>query len=77
MIAVARFDVGEDGFRDRVRDVGSYRRALGKLDVRMRAALLLAEAADEPGAFEELVTVAAGRTEIIRESDREPGSDVS
>jgi hypothetical protein len=53
-------------------DVGSYRRALGAFDVKLRAAPLLGEAADLPSAFEELVQVAAGGAARVSSSDREP-----
>lgn len=39
--------------------VGAYRRALGNVDVRMRAVPLLAEARDEAGAFEVLLDARA------------------
>jgi quinol monooxygenase YgiN len=34
------------------KDVGSYRRALGSMDVKMQAIPLLARAIDEPGAYD-------------------------
>jgi quinol monooxygenase YgiN len=34
------------------KDVGSYRRALGSMEVKMQAIPLLAQAIDEPGAYE-------------------------
>jgi heme oxygenase (mycobilin-producing) len=37
-------------------NVGSYRRALGNYDVKLRASPLLAEALDLPSSFESLVT---------------------
>ncbi len=54
----------------RWRDVGSYRRALGAYDVKLRATPLLAGAVDEDSAFEELVDVAPDGTIVTHGSDR-------
>jgi hypothetical protein len=53
-------------------NVGSYRRALGNYDVKLRTTPLLASAMDLPGAFEPLLDVAPGGATITRASDREP-----
>ena len=55
-------------------NVGSYRRALGAFDVKLRATPLLAEAADLPSAFEALLDVAPGGVAVQHTSDREPRS---
>jgi hypothetical protein len=51
-------------------NVGSYRRALGNYDVKMRATPLLGEALDLPSAFESLADVAAGGATTLHASDR-------
>ncbi|MGH8861602.1 MAG: antibiotic biosynthesis monooxygenase family protein [Jatrophihabitantaceae bacterium] len=51
-------------------DVGSYRRALGNYEVKLRAAPLLGEAVDLPSSFESLLEVAAGGVTTTRASDR-------
>lgn len=43
-------------------NVGSYRRALGNYDVKLRATPLLGEALDLPSSFESLVEVTADAT---------------
>jgi heme oxygenase (mycobilin-producing) len=53
-------------------NVGSYRRALGGYDVKLRATPLLASALDVPGGFETLLDVAPGGAAVSRDSDREP-----
>jgi hypothetical protein len=53
--------------------VGSYRRALGAFDVKIRATPLLAESLDEPSAFEPLATAEPGGSVIVRASDRSFG----
>lgn len=50
--------------------VGTYRRALGAYDVKVTATPLLADAVDEPSAFEPLATVAPGGAVEVRLSDR-------
>jgi quinol monooxygenase YgiN len=50
--------------------VGAYRRALGGFEVKLAATTLLAQAADQPSAFESLLTVGADGTEVRRPSDR-------
>jgi heme oxygenase (mycobilin-producing) len=52
------------------RDVGSYRRALGNYDVKLRATPLLGSALDQPSAFEQLVEVGPSGAATIRGSDR-------
>lgn len=52
--------------------VGTYRRALGDFDVRVRATPLLAESLDEPSAYEALATAAPGGPVSTLESDRSP-----
>jgi heme oxygenase (mycobilin-producing) len=54
-------------------NVGSYRRALGNYDVKMRATPLLADALEMPGSFESLVT-ADGAALAVHPSDRAPGA---
>lgn len=51
-------------------NVGSYRRALGSYDVKLRASPVLAEAADLPTSFEALVDVAPDGTTTTHPSDR-------
>lgn len=51
-------------------NVGSYRRALGSYDVKVRATPLLGEALDLPSSFESLVDASADGNTIIRASDR-------
>jgi hypothetical protein len=53
-------------------NVGSYRRALGNYDVKVRATTLLADALDVPSSFEALVEAAPGGDMITHASDREP-----
>jgi hypothetical protein len=45
--------------------VGSYRRALGNFDVKLRAAPLLGEALDLPSSFESLIDVHGGATTVF------------
>jgi heme oxygenase (mycobilin-producing) len=56
--------------------VGSYRRALGTYEVKLAATPLLAQARDEAGAFEELVTAGPGGV-VTGSSDRAPHADVT
>lgn len=51
-------------------NVGSYRRALGNYEVKLRATPLLGEALDLPSAFEALVTVDAAGAITEQVSDR-------
>ncbi|MDQ2748639.1 MAG: antibiotic biosynthesis monooxygenase [Actinomycetota bacterium] len=51
-------------------NVGSYRRALGRYDVRLHATPLLAEALDLPNSFEPLIDIAPGGATELRASDR-------
>jgi hypothetical protein len=51
-------------------NVGSYRRALGNYDVKLRATPLLGEALDLPSSFETLVEVAADGGRTVHASDR-------
>jgi hypothetical protein len=53
--------------------VGSYRRALGAYEVKLHATPLLAQALDEPSAFEPLASAPPGGPVAARESDRAPG----
>jgi hypothetical protein len=55
-------------------NVGSYRRALGNYDVKLRATPLLGEALDMPSAFEPLADVSGEGATILHASDREPGA---
>ena len=52
-------------------NVGSYRRALGNYDVKLRTTPLLGQALDVPSSFEALVEVGDGATTVTA-SDREP-----
>lgn len=52
-------------------NVGSYRRALGNYEVKLRATTLLAEAIDLPSSFEALVDAAPGGDTTTHTSDRE------
>ena len=55
--------------------VGAYRRALSSYEVKVHATPLLAEALDEPSAFEVLASAAAGGGVEVSASDRAPGAD--
>jgi hypothetical protein len=55
-------------------NVGSYRRALGAYDVKLRATPLLGEAIDLPSAFEPLLDVAPGGVVAVHDSDRASGA---
>jgi quinol monooxygenase YgiN len=55
--------------------VGAYRRGLGGYDVKMIATPLLAQALDQPSAFEALVTISADGIETVRPSDRAADAD--
>lgn len=57
--------------------VGAYRRALGTYEVKMAATPLLAQARDEAGAFEELVTADATGVTATAVSDRAPDADIA
>ncbi|GAA1772425.1 antibiotic biosynthesis monooxygenase family protein [Luedemannella helvata] len=50
--------------------VGSYRRALGAYEVKLHATPLLAQALDEPSAFEPLATATPGGSVVVVDSDR-------
>jgi heme oxygenase (mycobilin-producing) len=50
-------------------NVGSYRRALGNYEVKLRATPLLGEALDVPSSFESLTDIAAGGRRTVHESD--------
>ncbi|HTZ43803.1 MAG TPA: antibiotic biosynthesis monooxygenase family protein [Jatrophihabitans sp.] len=50
--------------------VGAYRRALGNYQVKLHATPLLAEALDQPSAFEPLLRIEAGGAEVATASDR-------
>jgi hypothetical protein len=51
-------------------NIGSYRRALGNYDVKLRATPLLGEAIDLPSSFESLIEVAADGDATVHASDR-------
>ena len=53
--------------------VGAYRRALGAFDVKVHAVPLLAQALDEPSAFEPLASAAPGGAVVVATSDRAAG----
>jgi len=55
--------------------VGAYRRALGGYDVKLTATPLMAQALDQPSAFEELLTIDAEGTETSVASDRAGDAD--
>jgi hypothetical protein len=50
--------------------VGAYRRALSRYEVKVTATPLLAQAREEPGAFEVLREVSPGGAATVRASDR-------
>jgi hypothetical protein len=50
--------------------VGAYRRALGNYEVKLHATPLLAEALDEPSAFEPLAAAEPGGMVTVTTSDR-------
>jgi hypothetical protein len=52
--------------------IGAYRRALSTYDVKVHATPLLAEALDEPSAFEVLASAQAGGAIEVTASDRAP-----
>lgn len=51
-------------------DIGSYRRALGNYEVKLRATPLLGEAIDLDSSFEPLLEVGADGVAVARASDR-------
>jgi hypothetical protein len=53
--------------------VGTYRRALGAYDVKLRATPLLARALPEASAFEPLASAGPGEPVVTADSDRAPG----
>lgn len=55
------------------RSVGAYRRALSSFQVKLDATPLLAEAAQDPSAYEVLATCEGGAI-IVTGSDRAPGA---
>jgi quinol monooxygenase YgiN len=55
--------------------VGAYRRGLGGYEVKLIATPLLAQALDQPSAFEALITISEDGSEQIRASDRAPDAD--
>jgi quinol monooxygenase YgiN len=55
--------------------VGAYRRALGTYEVKLAATPLLAQARDEAGAFEELITADAAGVSGTAVSDRAADAD--
>jgi quinol monooxygenase YgiN len=57
--------------------VGDYRRALGTYEVKLAATPLLAQARDDSGAFEELVTAGPDGVTMTAASDRAPDADTA
>jgi quinol monooxygenase YgiN len=55
--------------------VGAYRRALGGFEVKLRATPVLAQALDQPSAFEELLVIDDAGTERRAASDRAQDAD--
>ncbi len=55
--------------------VGAYRRALGGYDVKLTATPLMANALDQPSAFEELLIIDAEGHETAAASDRAGDAD--
>lgn len=54
--------------------VGAYRRGLGGYEVKLAATMLMADAVDEPTAFEALLRIGADGTETAAGSDRADGA---
>jgi heme oxygenase (mycobilin-producing) len=54
----------------RWRDVGSYRRALGNYEVKLRAMPLLGEALDQPSSFETVLEAGPDEPPRVYRSDR-------
>ncbi|HYT09060.1 MAG TPA: antibiotic biosynthesis monooxygenase [Mycobacteriales bacterium] len=57
--------------------VGAYRRALSAYEVRVAATPLLAQARDEPGAFEVLVSADGAGAVLSAGSDRAPDAETA
>ncbi len=57
--------------------VGAYRRALGTYEVKLAATPLLAQARDDAGAFEELVSAGPDGVSEIGASDRASDADAA
>lgn len=57
--------------------VGAYRRALGTYEVKLAATPLLAQARDEAGAFEELITADPSGVSATAASDRAADADIA
>jgi hypothetical protein len=57
--------------------VGAYRRALSAYEVKLSATPLLAEALDEPSAYEVLASAGAGGQVAVVASDRAADADVT
>jgi hypothetical protein len=55
--------------------VGAYRRALGGFEVKLQATPVLAQALDQPSAFEELLVIDDSGAEHRAASDRAPDAD--
>ena len=55
--------------------VGAYRRAVGGYQVKLLATPVLAQALDQPSAFEELLRIDASGAEREAASDRAPDAD--
>ncbi|MFL6163937.1 MAG: antibiotic biosynthesis monooxygenase family protein [Jatrophihabitantaceae bacterium] len=55
--------------------VGAYRRALGGYQVKLQGTSVLAQALDQPSAFEELLRLDSAGVEWAATSDRAPDAD--
>jgi hypothetical protein len=55
--------------------VGAYRRALGAYEVKLIATPLMAQAVEQPSAFESLISIGSDGTIVIRASDRASDAD--
>jgi quinol monooxygenase YgiN len=55
--------------------VGAYRRALGGYEVKLIATPLMAQALDQPSAFETLISAGPDAMTAVRASDRAPDAD--
>jgi quinol monooxygenase YgiN len=55
--------------------VGAYRRGLGNYEVKLVGSTLLAQAVDQPSAFEPLLALDSDGSERVRDSDRAVDAD--
>ncbi|MDQ1749553.1 MAG: hypothetical protein QOE71_609 [Pseudonocardiales bacterium] len=55
--------------------VGAYRRALGGYEVKLIATPLMAQAVDQPSAFESLISIGSDGARVIRSTDRASDAD--